>query len=71
LTALIYNTFKEKHPKIFNNVEDKNELFKKFNQNKINKADIALILSQKLEDNTMDYKIPDYIQQAFDYLMED
>jgi len=66
----IFDAFKNKHPKIFKDVNNEENLFEIFNQKTIQKADIALNLSQKLENNDITYNIPKYIKLAFDFLKE-
>lgn len=66
----IWEIYKNKHPDIFKDAEDFTSLFNVFNsaqKNSIKKADIALILSEKLENESKDI-IPEYIKNAFDYL---
>ena len=66
----IWEIFKKKHPKIFGDINDFTSLFKIFNssqKNSINKADLALILSEKIKNECEDI-VPDYIKNAFDYL---
>ena len=66
----IWKIFKNRHKGIFGDIEDFNSLFKIFNSNQknsIKKADLALILSEKIENETEDI-VPDYIKNAFEYL---
>ena len=66
----IWEIFKKKHPGIFGDIDDFTSLFNVFNseqKNSIKKADLALILSQELE-NESEEVVPEYIRSAFDYL---
>ena len=69
--SIIHQTFKEVHPQNFKNVTiaTNEELFDIFNsKKKIKKADIALILSTKLDDDN--HEIPEYISDAIKFVCE-
>ena len=70
--SVIIDTFRKIHPKIFKDASsfDKDGLFKIFDEKRIRKADIALELSKILNDGS-DYNIPDYIQEALDFICGD
>ncbi len=70
--SVIFETFRKIHPRIFKDVSssDKDELFKIFDEKSIRKADIALELSQIL-NNDSDYNIPNYIHEALDFICGD
>lgn len=67
--SIVRQTFKEIHPQNFKNVTSatNEELFDIFNsKKKIKKADIALILSTKL--NNDNHKVPRYISNAIEFV---
>lgn len=66
----IWEIFKKKHPKIFEDIDDFDSLFNIFNsqqKNSIKKADLALILCEEIK-NEREEIVPMYIKKAFDYL---
>lgn len=68
---IIFNSFNQQHPKIFNMDPDNTEaIFNVFNSKSIKKADIALQLSLTLT-NDDDYNIPEYIKKGLDDICGD
>lgn len=66
----IWEIYKKKHPGIFEDINDFTSLFNVFNssqKNSIKKADLALILSEEIKNESEDI-VPEYIKKAFDYL---
>jgi len=66
----IWEIYKKKHPGIFGDINDFTSLFNVFNssqKNSIKKADLALILSEEIKNESEDI-VPEYIKKAFDYL---
>lgn len=66
----IWEIFKKKHPKIFEDIDDFDSLFNVFNsqqKNSIKKADLALTLCEEIKNESEEI-VPKYIKKAFDYL---
>ena len=68
--SIVRQTFKETHDENFENIHENTneEIFKLINEKKIKKAEIALKLSIRL--NNDNHEVPDYISEAIKFVSE-